>query len=72
MKKTNTLILLLLCFMMLFTMLTGDVIKGAFCGHAHYDMNTKIVTKNPDGSPAEIPQYVIAATGSSYKKGHIL
>ncbi len=50
----------------------ADVIKGAFCGHAHYDMNTKIIAKNPDGSPAEIPQYVMAATGSSYKKGHIL
>ncbi len=48
----------------------ADVIKGTFCGHLHGDYYTEIVAKNPDGSAAVIPQYILR--GTPYEHGHVL
>ncbi len=42
---------------------SADVIKGAFCGHEHYNYYTEINAKTPDGKAAKIPQYVLASSG---------
>ena len=48
----------------------ADVIKGTFCGHLHSDYYTEIIAKNPDGTSAVIPQYILR--GTPYEHGHVL
>lgn len=38
-----------------------DVIKGIFAGHRHYNFYYEMKAKNPDGTDAVIPNYVIRA-----------
>lgn len=38
-----------------------DVIKGIFAGHRHYNYYYEMLAKNPDGTDAVIPNYVIRA-----------
>jgi len=42
----------------------ADVVKGVFTGHLHNAMYLEILAKNPDGSSAIIPQYVMSTTAS--------
>lgn len=44
---------------------SADVIKGAFCGHEHFNFYMEINAKTPDGKAAVIPQYVVSSTGES-------
>ena len=48
----------------------GDVIKGCFVGHDHYDFYTEILAKTPSGRSTMIPQYNLAA--GARDSGHVL
>ncbi len=47
-----------------------DIVKAAFCGHKHENMETTIDGKLPDGTEVSIPQYVLTST--AYDMGHVL
>ena len=49
---------------------SADVIKGFFAGHLHSDLYLDIVAQLPDGTPANIPQYIRTAT--AYREGHLM
>ncbi len=54
-----------------YTLITNnaDIIKGAFCGHAHNDYYTNIKGTGQNGTGHLIPQYIMRA--SAYESGHM-